>query len=186
MRLPGVTLGCALAASYLQGAAGFPTFAGLLHRQAKESPKPFSFFVNNTIYQTTGNESVTYPRFTELRDGTILATTSLRGRSPAFFPIFESKDGGASWTWISNVTDVVNGWGLGAQPALAELTEPIGSYASGTVLASGNSASKNGTHIDLYASPDKGRSWSFVGNIAKGGAPNTTNGADPIWEPYLL
>ncbi|KAI0166983.1 Sialidase [Hypoxylon sp. FL1284] len=147
---------------------------------------PYGFFTNNTIYQTTGNESITYPRYTELSDGTILATASLMGHTPAYFPVFASDDGGASWEWVSDVRDTVNGWGFGSQPALAELTEPMGGYEAGTVLASGNSASNNGTRIDLYASTDKGRSWEFVSHIAEGGRPNTTNGADPIWEPYLL
>jgi hypothetical protein len=147
---------------------------------------PFGFFANNTIYQPTDNESITYPRYTELKDGAILATASLSGHSPAYFPVFESRDGGASWKWLSDIKDTVNGWGLGSQPALTELTEPMGGFDAGTVLASGNSASNNGTRIDLYASTDKGLSWKFVSHIAHGGRPNTTNGADPIWEPYLL
>lgn len=65
-------------------------------------------------------------------------------------------------------------------------TEPLGGFPAGTILASGNSASNNGTRIDLYASTDKARTWKFVSRIAQGGRPNTTNGADPIWEPYLL
>lgn len=149
-------------------------------------PVAYGFFINNTIYQPSGRESVTYPRFTELEDGTILATASFSGHTPGFFPIFESKDGGASWEWISNVTDTVNGWGLSAQPALAELTEPLGSYESGTILASGNSWSGEGTRIDIYASTDQARTWEFVSRVAEGGAPNTTNGATPIWEPYLM
>lgn len=152
-------------------------------------PEPWGFFVNNTIYQPIGNQSVTYPRFTELQDGTILATTSFSGPVPPYFPIFESKDGGASWEHISDLTDQVNGWGMSAQPALAELLEPIGGFDAGTVLAAGNSWSRNGTrkgtHIDLYASLDRGRTWQFVSNVAQGGPPNTTNGADPIWEPWI-
>ncbi|KAI1853937.1 hypothetical protein JX265_012622 [Neoarthrinium moseri] len=131
----------------------------------------WGFFTNNTIYQTTGNESITYPRYVELRDGTILATASLTGHSPGYFPIFENQ---------------VNGWGMSAQPALAELTKPIGDYKAGTILGTGNSWSDNGTKIDLYASSDRARTWEFVSHIAEGGRPNTTNGANPIWEPYLL
>lgn len=149
-------------------------------------PKPFGFFVNNTIYQPVGDESATYPRFAELSDGTILATSSLFGHDPAYFPVFESQDGGASWEWVSDLHDTQNGWGFPAQPALTELTEPLGKYDAGTILASGNSWSSEGTRIDLYASTDRARSWEFVSHIAQGGAPNTTNGADPIWEPYLL
>lgn len=154
-----------------------------------QAPEPFGFFVNNTIYQPTGNQSVTYPRFTELQDGTILATTSFSGPVPPYFPIFESKDGGASWEYISDLTDQVNGWGMSAQPALAELLSPIGGFDVGTILASGNSWNRNGTNggtkIDLYASLDRGRSWQFVSNVAEGGPPNTTNGATPIWEPWI-
>ncbi|KAK2784590.1 hypothetical protein FQN53_008417 [Emmonsiellopsis sp. PD_33] len=149
-------------------------------------PKPFGFFTNNTIYQPEEGESVTYPRFTELCDGTILATTSFSGNDPEFFPVYESKDGGANWKWVSDIHDTENGWGFSAQPALAELTVPLGGFEAGTILASGNSWSDNGTRIDLYASTDSARSWEFVSHIAEGGRPNTTNGATPIWEPYLL
>jgi len=155
-------------------------------RHHRQGPRPWSYFVNETIYQTTGNESITYPRYTELSDGTIIATASLSGHNPNYFPIFESCDGGASWTHISNLTDQVNGWGFSAQPALAELTEPLGGFPAGTVLGSGNSWSDNGTRIDLYASTDRARTWTFLSHIAEGGRPNTTNGADPVWEPKLL
>ncbi len=148
-------------------------------------PQPWGRFVNNTIYQPIGNESVTYPRYVEMTNGTIFATTSVFNGT-GVFPIFASHDGGASWAWVSDVKDTVNGWGFSAQPALTELTEPIGGFAAGTVLASGNSWSDNGTRIDLYASTDFAKSWTFVAHIAEGGKPNTTNGATPIWEPYLL
>ena len=151
-----------------------------------KGPEPFGFFVNNTIYQPTGDESVTYPRFTELTDGTLLATTSLSGHQPGYFPVFESSDGGAHWEWVSDIEDTENGWGMSAQPALAELTEDMGGFEAGTILASGNSWSGEGTRIDLYASTDRARSWEFVSHVAEGGRPNTTNGETPIWEPYLL
>jgi hypothetical protein len=99
-----------------------PTPSGECATSAYYKPKPYGYFINNTIYTPIGNESITYPRHVELQDGTILATGSLRGRrSPAALPIFESKDGGASWRWVSDVADQVNGWGLGGQAALAEL-----------------------------------------------------------------
>lgn len=148
--------------------------------------QPWGYFNNNTIYQTSGPEAITYPRFVELTDGTIIATASLSGHTPGYFPIFESRDGGANWEYISNLRDTVNGWGMSAQPALAELTEPLGGFPAGTILGSGNSWSNNGTRIDLYASRDRARTWEFVSHIAEGGRPNTTNGATPIWEPYLL
>jgi len=153
--------------------------------------QPFGYFNNNTIYQTTGKEAITYPRFVELTDGTVIATASLQGSTGlSYFPIFESKDGGAHWEYISDLRDQVNGWGMSAQPALTQLTEDLGDYEAGTIMAAGNSWSGNnktgGTKIDLYASTDGARSWKFVSHIAQGGPPNTTNGATPIWEPYLL
>ncbi|CZT12883.1 hypothetical protein WAI453_012468 [Rhynchosporium graminicola] len=151
------------------------------------SVQPFGYFNNNTIYQTTGKEAITYPRFIELDDGTVVATASLQGsKGLSYFPIFESKDGGAHWEYISDLRDQVNGWGFSAQPALTQLTEDLGDYKAGTIVAAGNSWSNNGTRIDLYASTDGARSWEFVSHIAQGGPPNTTNGATPIWEPYLL
>jgi hypothetical protein len=152
--------------------------------------EPFGVFSQNHIYDPPAGDAAVYPRLVELQDGTLLVTSSLTGYSPPFFPVFESKDGGASWKWISNITDQVNGWGMGAQPALAELTEQLGDYAPGTILASGNSwkssGTSKGTRIDLYASKDKARTWEFVSRIAQGGPPNTTNGATPVWEPFLL
>ncbi|KAI1338646.1 Sialidase [Xylariaceae sp. FL0016] len=149
-------------------------------------PSPSGLFSNNVIYQPSKSEGVLYPRFVELADGKLLVTSTLSGYSPAFFPVFESEDGGATWNWISNITDQVNGWGMQAQPALAELTEPLGDFETGTILASGNSWSGNGTRIDLYASRDRARTWEFVSRIAEGSAPNITNGAHPVWEPYLM
>ncbi|EMD62738.1 hypothetical protein GGP41_003549 [Bipolaris sorokiniana] len=179
MRLHTSTL--ATAAVFVSSVIAFPSSVF-----QTSTPKPWGFFVNNTIYQTTGRESITYPRYTELRDGTIIATASLSGNSPNYFPIFESKDGGATWKHVSDLRDTVNGFGMSAQPALTELTEPMAGYPAGTILGSGNSWGPNSTKIDLYASKDRARTWQFVSHIAEGGRPNTTNGATPIWEPYLL
>jgi len=77
-------------------------------------PKPYSFFVNNPIYTPGGKNPSRIPVIVEIQNGTILATVSLRGRrSPAALPIFESKDGGASWKWVTDFENQVNRWGLG-------------------------------------------------------------------------
>lgn len=152
-------------------------------------PQPFGTFGNNAIYSPDTNHTIFYPRITELSDGTILATAGLNS-TPAVFPIFSSCDGGASWKWISNMTDQVNGLGMNAQPALAELPFAVGEFPVGTVLASGNSWARNktsnSTNIDLYASLDKGYTWKFVSNVARGSGPDTTNGNPCIWEPFIL
>lgn len=151
-----------------------------------KKPRPWSTFEQNVIFQPDSSHGVSYPRLTELSDGTILATAAYSGDQPPHFPIFASEDGGASWEWRSNLTDQVNGLGFGSQPALAELTFDLGSFKAGTVLASGNSAGANGTNIDLYASTDKGETWKFISNVARGSAPSTQNGNPCIWEPFIL
>jgi hypothetical protein len=148
-------------------------------------PKPWSTFSENIIFQPDSSHSVIYPRQVELSDGSLLATVSYSGDAKPFFPIFQSKDGGATWKWISNLTDQVNGLGLAAQPALTELPFDIGGYKTGTVLASGNSWGNTSTNIDLYASADKGFTWKFVSNVARGSAPSTEDGNPCIWEPFI-
>ncbi|CAE7026043.1 hypothetical protein CFE70_003702 [Pyrenophora teres f. teres 0-1] len=160
---------------------------GVIGSPLSDSAEPWGLFTNNTIFQPTGNDFVSYPRYVELQDGTIIATVRFSGPSPDYLPIFKSKDGGASWKHVSNITDTVNHWkGVIGHPALVELTEPMGGYDAGTILGAGNNLGPNATRIDLYASRDGALTWEFVSRIAEGGKANTTNGATPIWEPYLL
>jgi hypothetical protein len=167
-------------------ALGLALFGHLVSGQnATCKPRPFGTFGENVIYWPNAENTIMYPRITELADGTILATAGLNS-NPAVFPIFSSSDGGASWEWISNMTDQVNGLGMTAQPALAELPFALGDFPAGTVLASGNSWGPASTNIDLYASTDKGKTWKFVSNVARGSAPSTENGNPCIWEPYIL
>lgn len=160
--------------------------AAIVTTVTAQAAEPFSLFAHKTIYSPPIGQRTLYPRHVELQDGTLLVTASVAGADPAAFPVFQSKDGGVSWKWISNITDQVNGWGFPAQPALMELLEPLGGFEVGTILASGNSWSDKGTRIDLYASTDKALTWQFVSHIAQGGPPNTTNGATPVWEPFLM
>lgn len=151
----------------------------------KPPPRPWSTFDENVIFQPDSDHNVLYPRQVELSDGSLLATTSYGGDKTPYFPIFRSADGGATWSWISNMTDQVNGLGMAAQPALAELPFAVGGFPAGTVLASGNSWGPKSTNIDLYASKDKGHTWEFVSNVARGTGPDTTNGNPCIWEPFI-
>jgi hypothetical protein len=167
-------------------ALGVAGLLGLAKAQnATCKPRPFGTFGENVIYWPNAGNTIMYPRITELSDSTILATAGLDS-NPGVFPIFSSPDGGASWKWISNMTDQVNGLGMDAQPALAELPWAIGDLPAGTVLASGNSWGQNSTNIDLYASTDKGYTWKFISNVARGSGPSTTNGNPCIWEPFIL
>lgn len=148
-------------------------------------PRPWSTFADNVIFQPDSNHSVIYPRQVELSDGSLLATTSYGGDAIPYFPISRSADGGATWSWISNMKDQVNGLGMAAQPALTELPYAVGDFAAGTVLASRNSWGNESTNIDLYAIEDKGYTWKFVSNVARGSGPSTTDGDPCIWEPFI-
>lgn len=105
-----------------------------------------------------------------------------------YFPIYRSKDKGSTWEPYANVTDQVNGWGLRYQPFLYVLPRRIGSFHNGTVFLAGTSSpgDHGATKIDLYASRDGGRTWSFASNIASGGRAYPVNGQTPVWEPFLM
>jgi hypothetical protein len=109
---------------------------------------------------------------------------------PQAFPIFESTDGGVSWSKVSDVTDQVNGsgWQMKFEPVLYELPQQIGSMPAGTLLCAGVSCPSNNsqTKIDMYKSNDLGRTWAFVSSVATGGVANSDGTQDPIWEPFLM
>lgn len=75
-----------------------------------------------------------------------------------YMPIYQSLDGGQTWSERAKVYDQVNGWGLRYQPDLYELAEPVGNYSAGTLLLAANSipADLSETKIDIYASTDVG------------------------------
>lgn len=105
-----------------------------------------------------------------------------------YFPIYQSFDLGATWSERSRVYDTANHWGLRYQPFLYELSEPIGNFSAGTILLAGNSIPNDlsQTQIDVYASTDKGYTWSFVSHVAHGGEALPDNGLTPVWEPFLM
>ncbi|MCO5590305.1 hypothetical protein L7F22_044274 [Adiantum nelumboides] len=120
--------------------------------------------------------------------GTLLSTWENYSRGVTWFPIFRSTNHGQSWSPLSNVTDQVNGWGLRYQPILYELKQDFAGYKAGSILLAGNSIPEDlsATKIDLYISTDKGSTWKFLSNIAKGGEADPTNGKTPVWEPFLM
>ncbi|NUR03550.1 MAG: ricin-type beta-trefoil lectin domain protein [Streptomyces sp.] len=134
-----------------------------------------------------------YPRVLRLQhngsaNGTLLATFEQYTNGTPVFPIYRSTDNGNSWNRISDVADTQNGWGMRWQPELFELPTAIGAFPAGAILAAGDSvpSDRSATKIDLYASTDRGQTWSFVSNIATGGAAFDTNGNTPVWEPFFL
>ncbi|KAH8897294.1 glycoside hydrolase family 93 protein [Thozetella sp. PMI_491] len=168
---------------------------GLLASVAQASPRwpAIKTFSSNVVFTPPSNYTdpqVLYARTVELFDGTLLATWENYSPEPppVYFPIFESKDHGVSWREISKVTDQGYGWGLRYQPFLYELPVPFGGFPAGTVLLAGSSipTDLSQTQIDLYASTDKGHTWSFVSHIAAGGRAIPNNGETPVWEPFLM
>lgn len=80
------------------------------------------------------------------------------------------------------------GLGNWYQPFLYELPTAFGGFPKGTILISGVSTPRNlsAAYIELYASTDQAKTWSFVSHIAYGPGPETiTNGDKAVWEPFL-
>ena len=120
--------------------------------------------------------------------GNLLATFEQYTSGKPVFPIYRSTDDGKHWKRDSTIVDTRNGWGLRYQPFLYELPTALGSMRAGTVLAAGNSIPNDlsQTQLDLYASGDQGKSWTFVSHIAAGGRAIPNNGETPVWEPVLV
>ncbi|GAB7352277.1 hypothetical protein MBLNU459_g2737t1 [Dothideomycetes sp. NU459] len=163
------------------------------------APPSGGTFTNVTIFTPPANYTI--PRTLYARtllldqacesDSVLLATWENylpNNDSFPYFPIYQSLDGGLTWSERSKVYDTVNGWGLRYQPFLYELPAAIGNFSAGTILLAGNSIPNDlsKTQIDLYASTDKGYTWSFVSHIASGGEAIPDNGLTPVWEPFLM
>ncbi|KAL2107028.1 hypothetical protein VUR80DRAFT_5803 [Thermomyces stellatus] len=153
----------------------------------------YTTFENRVIFTPEANFTdprVLYARARELSDGVLLATWENYSPEPppVHFPIYESRDHGASWEEVSQVHDEVNGWGLRYQPDIFELPEDVGDFEKGTIIVSGNSipTDLSRTKIDVYASRDRGRTWEFVSSVAEGGVADPVNWETPVWEPHMI
>ncbi|KFY70376.1 hypothetical protein V499_09219 [Pseudogymnoascus sp. VKM F-103] len=171
----------------------------LLGVQACVQPNPvpaaWSTFSNNLVFQPGSDYTswrTIYARSLQLPDWSLLMTWENYAPEPqtkAWFPIYRSTNGGATWSSYSVIRDTVNGWGLRYQPHLHLLKTEFAGFPAGTILAAGASVPSDlsEAYIDLYASTNNGVSWTFVSHIAYGAGPETvSNGNDAIWEPFLL
>ncbi|KAI7314791.1 glycoside hydrolase family 93 protein [Hortaea werneckii] len=156
------------------------------------------YFNNVTIFTPPSeweDRSTSYARTVLLNQDcekepyTLLATWTVGAPDGPYFPIYESQDYGRSWSERSKAYFTGGNFTGGTllQPFLYETSKQFGKYPAGTVLLSGNGipGNFNSTNIQLYASEDKGYSWEFVSTVNVGTRPNTTNGASPIWEPFI-
>lgn len=103
------------------------------------------------------------------------------------FPIYRSDDDGHTWHPLSNVPSTGDAPGVWLQPFLYELPRAFAGFPKGTLLCAGNALGDfTSTKIQLYASRDRGVTWTFLSTVAEGGAPIPENGNTPVWEPFLL
>ncbi|CZT13513.1 related to BNR/Asp-box repeat domain protein [Rhynchosporium agropyri] len=135
-------------------------------------------FTNHPIYIPKTNESLVYPRYLELADGSTLLTANIRNLTTgdAIVSVHQTKDNGSHWEQISTVTRKIFEVGYISQPILVQLTHDIGDYKAGTILMSAASGG-----IYLYASTDQARTWQGVGKVAE-----SPDAAKRLWEPFLL
>jgi hypothetical protein len=141
------------------------------------------------------NEDASYPRVIRLEhsgasNGMVLATFSHSGAgtAKAGFPIYQSTNGGQSWSAspIGTVTDTVHGWDLDG-PTLYELPQAEGSLPAGTLLASGTAWNRNDytqQAIEVFFSTDHGATWSYRSSCTCESCMANTQGHG-IWEPQF-
>ena len=126
-----------------------------------------------------------YPRAIQLEDGTVLAqiTGNFAGGG-AGGVIFESTDGGVTFDQVGKVAGELAARGACCATML-ELKHAIGALPAGAILWSssvGGQDNANAMTIELYASLDRGRTWTHHATIAVGARPHSQGG---LWEPEL-
>ena len=121
-------------------------------------------------------------------NGTILTTFETYTTGTPYFPVYQSTNGGSSWSYLSQVDDTVNGYGMRWNPQIYELPSALGSLPAGTLLVSGLSVPSNlsSTSILMFDSTNQGRSWSYLSTVAVGGQAIASDPYTPVWEPFLL
>lgn len=153
---------------------------------APPSPTGINTFTNATVYQPSNNRSsVSYARSETLPENALLATWNDFGSASSSMPIYRSEDNGQTWRPWGSCNSEIPGRRL-VQPHMLYLNDPFGEEEGGVLLLAVNAVDNMSTNIEVYASWDQGQSFNFVSRVAEGGRANTTNGATPVWEPFLL
>ncbi|KAF2732503.1 hypothetical protein EJ04DRAFT_608203 [Polyplosphaeria fusca] len=145
-------------------------------------------FINATVYAPRPNTTVSYARTETLPDGSLLAVWNSFSENNESLPIYRSRDDGKTWSPHGRAHTDVPGRRL-VQPHLLWVNASAGFRGwddDGALLLAVNAADNRSTNIEIYGSRDWGRSFEFVSRVASGGRGNTTNGATPVWEPFLM
>lgn len=193
-----VLVGVAAAgATWAAGSAPAPAEATSHHPRPPRAPYgPVTVFAPPSGTQGWG---VKYARVARLPGGDSVA----RSRAPRLlvaacenlfdpvdyaYPVFSSADDGRSWQRVGSVEDARTGAKPRWQPFLYALPRPFAGLPRGALLCAGNTIPDDfsSTAIEIFASTDAGRTWSFRSRVALGGPPVPNNGDTPVWEPSLL
>lgn len=161
-------------------------FSGAGPAFAEAGAKPSVVAPFGPVLVTSPDVNGSYARAVRITKGaagksqTMLATYQAFG--PSGFPLFRTDDGGHNWRQWSTIPIA----GFALQPYLYELPSAIGGLPKGALLFACNLFGSSSTTIQLYASTDVGLTWKLLSTVATGGRADTTNGATPVWEPFLL
>jgi hypothetical protein len=125
-----------------------------------------------------------YPRVIRLESGRILASLTTNDGPQGLGVIMASEDDGRTFRQLAEIPDPAAAGGIGiCCSTLFELPSPVGALPKGTVLWAGTvgylAAQNRQTKQRLWASTDRGVTWSFLSDIAV--SPNQHN----AWEPSL-
>lgn len=180
-----------------KGAAVLVAAALLTINASAASYSPlYSAVVRDDIPANWWGTGIGYPRILQIQhssrgDNNVLLATfeeAKAGLGPGKpgYPIYRSEDLGKTWSYVTTVYDPVNTSAQQAewQPFLYELPKDLGMLKKGTILLVGcsiDAAHSVASCLQLYASTDGGRSFTFLSTIATGGG--TESG---VWEPFLL
>ena len=139
-------------------------------------------------------EKVQYPSIVELKyqkneknNGKLIAISTLsaspvRGGPKTHGAVWESTDGGASWTLIARPEETIDTSIEGISMAhIYELPAKVGDMPAGTLLYSGNSVNySRKSHIAIWRSFDAGYTWEEYTIVASAGGLG-----EGIWEPFV-
>lgn len=110
-------------------------------------------------------------------------------------PLWESRDGGAHWRFLMNVTDQPHAgdkqWQLRWQPHITELPRATADLPAGALLLSANATrndEKGRVHVEdlqMYVSVDGGKTWRYRSSIVRGGGRPEDKDNKGVWEPNV-